>query len=110
MSSSPKISPLPAPTISPEGMTDQQLADLRQQVEAEQKKRETRQKREAKKQIVELAAQHGIDLATLAAQPSDSAKYRDPDNQFNTWSGRGRKPEWVRKALEKGIKLDELKT
>jgi len=88
-------------------LRDQQLSELRLQVDAEVKKRESRQRRDARKQIVELAQNHGIDLSSLA---DGTAKYRDPDNQFNVWSGRGRKPEWVRKALEKGIKLDDLKS
>ncbi|KND60590.1 Trans-acting regulatory protein hvrA [Candidatus Burkholderia verschuerenii] len=88
-------------------MSDQELADLRQEIETEWKKRESRQKRDARKQIVELAKQHDIDLSSLA---DTNVKYRDPENQFNTWNGRGRKPEWIRKALEKGVNLDDLKS
>lgn len=88
-------------------LSDEELQELRTHIEAEIRKRESRQKREARKQIIELAVQHGIDLGSLA---DNSVKYRDPDNQFNTWSGRGRKPEWVRQALEKGLKLDDLKS
>ncbi|WP_041675671.1 H-NS histone family protein [Ramlibacter tataouinensis] len=35
-----------------------------------------------------------------------SAKYRGPDGK--TWSGRGRKPQWVVDALKGGKKLDDL--
>lgn len=107
MSSTTKTTPQQPTSIVMEQMSDQELAELRQHLDAEFKKREARQKREARKQIVELAQSHGIDLSSLA---DGAVKYRDPDNQFNVWSGRGRKPEWVRKALEKGVKLDDLKS
>lgn len=92
-----------------EAMTDEQLSDIRQRVEGEMRKREAKRRRETRKQIVELARREGIDLASLAGQAGEQTKYRDPENQFNVWSGRGRKPDWVRKCLERGLKLDDLK-
>ncbi len=35
-------------------------------------------------------------------------KYRNPDNPDETWSGRGRKPEWVKTWLDAGKELAEL--
>ena len=35
-------------------------------------------------------------------------KYHNPDNPSDTWTGRGRKPMWVKTALEAGKKLAEL--
>ncbi len=35
-------------------------------------------------------------------------KYRNPDNPDETWTGRGRKPEWVKAWLEAGKELAEL--
>ena len=32
-------------------------------------------------------------------------KYRNPDNPAETWSGRGRKPVWLERELEKGRQL-----
>jgi DNA-binding protein H-NS len=34
-------------------------------------------------------------------------KYRDP-NTGATWTGRGRKPTWVVKALDSGMTMDQL--
>ncbi|WP_413168834.1 H-NS family nucleoid-associated regulatory protein [Burkholderia latens] len=87
-------------------MSDEELQSLLSLVEAETKKRSERKKRDAQKAIVELATKHGINLSNLESQ---SVKYRDPENQFNVWSGRGRKPEWVKKALDRGLSLDDLK-
>lgn len=36
------------------------------------------------------------------------AKYRNPDNPSETWSGRGRQPKWVQMALTDDRKLEDL--
>ena len=35
-------------------------------------------------------------------------KYRNPAKPSQTWSGRGKKPAWVEKALEQGKSLKDL--
>ncbi len=35
-------------------------------------------------------------------------KYRNPDNAEETWTGRGRKPEWVASWIKDGKELAEL--
>jgi DNA-binding protein H-NS len=37
-----------------------------------------------------------------------AAKYANPADQSQTWTGRGRKPNWVIAALEAGKSLDDL--
>ncbi|WP_407644871.1 H-NS histone family protein [Candidatus Thiothrix anitrata] len=39
-------------------------------------------------------------------RPTIPAKYRNPANPEDTWSGRGRKPLWVVALLESGGSLD----
>jgi DNA-binding protein H-NS len=36
------------------------------------------------------------------------AKYRNPDNPSETWSGRGRQPKWVQMAIAHDRKLEDL--
>lgn len=90
--------------------TTETLKEWRQGIDSELKKREGRERAEARKKIKELAEAHGIDLATLA--PSGSGKpepkYRNPNDQFQTWSGVGRKPKWVEEWLTAGKPLEEL--
>ena len=39
-----------------------------------------------------------------------AAKYRDPDNPENTWSGRGKRPRWMQSHLKaKKYGLDDMK-
>ncbi len=35
-------------------------------------------------------------------------KYRNPDEETETWSGRGRKPKWLEKSLKEGKKLEDF--
>ena len=38
-----------------------------------------------------------------------AVKYRNPQPPFQTWSGRGTQPRWVKDALEHGMTLDSLR-
>ncbi|ECT3230440.1 H-NS histone family protein [Salmonella enterica subsp. enterica serovar Heidelberg] len=86
-------------------MSSDDLRTLRSQIDAELKKREAREKQEARKKILEIANTHGINIADLAGK---ERQYRNPANQWETWNGRGRKPRWVKEWLEKGHSLEEL--
>jgi DNA-binding protein H-NS len=37
-----------------------------------------------------------------------AAKYVNPDNKSETWTGRGRKPNWLVAKLSKGAKLADF--
>lgn len=37
-----------------------------------------------------------------------SIKYRNPKDTSQTWTGRGRKPNWLVGALKKGAKIDSF--
>jgi len=38
-----------------------------------------------------------------------AAKYRNPDNELETWAGRGRMPNWIDRKLKAGWKLEEFR-
>lgn len=40
--------------------------------------------------------------------PKGEPRYRDPANPFNTWSGRGKRPDWLRVYLEQGAQLSDF--
>ena len=40
--------------------------------------------------------------------PKGEPRYRDPANPFNTWSGRGKRPDWLRTYLEQGAQLSDF--
>ena len=37
-----------------------------------------------------------------------AAKYADPEHSERTWSGRGRKPNWLVAALESGRSIEDF--
>jgi len=40
--------------------------------------------------------------------PKVHPKYRNPERPSETWSGRGKQPQWVGALLRKGMKVDDL--
>lgn len=75
---------------------------------------EDRQKAEARAKVEALARDLGYSLAELVGTETKSsrapatAKYRHPKTPSLTWSGRGRKPQWVVEALEAGKTASDL--
>lgn len=88
-----------------EKMSTDELKELYVRIESELKKRAAKEKAEARRKILEIANTHQINLADLA---SKERQYRNPDNQWETWNGRGRKPKWVKKWLDAGGKMEDL--
>lgn len=74
--------------------------DLRAQNDTELKKQEARRK------IFEIANAHGINLAEMVRK---ECRYRNPDNPWKLWNGRGRRPKWINQWLASGRLLEELK-
>lgn len=95
----------------------EELKALRKQVERLIDGWEERRRREAIAAAEEAARSHGFNLSDLgigagrargAAKAPSAARYANPENPTETWSGRGRRPGWVKAALEGGRSLDDL--
>ncbi|ROU01142.1 H-NS family nucleoid-associated regulatory protein [Histidinibacterium lentulum] len=63
------------------------------------------------------AREHGFSLAELTGGASAKAgrvktvnppRYRNPDNPSQTWTGKGRRPDWIKAAQEKGEDLSKF--
>lgn len=96
-----------------ESMTRKELLDLRVKVEKALVSAEKRERQEALKAAEKAAAEFGFSLSDLAGvtprnSKVSSAKYRNPAVPEQTWSGRGRKPQWVHDALKAGTDISEL--
>ena len=46
--------------------------------------------------------------AKKSARKPVAPKYANPSDRSQTWSGRGRPPQWVKDAMGKGKKLEDL--
>jgi DNA-binding protein H-NS len=91
-----------------------ELKDLQSQVAKAISGYEDRRKREALAELEEKAKAMGFSLAELTGvtagrkRSPSVAKYANPANASDTWSGRGRKPRWFSEALSKGKKPDDM--
>ncbi len=91
-----------------------ELQDLHAKVVAAIEQQQAAEKADAKKQILELVKLHGLSLddvlskATAAVRKPVEAKYRNPNDESQTWTGRGRKPAWVQAQLDEGFSLEDL--
>jgi hypothetical protein len=74
--------------------TDQQLLQLHAQVRAEITRRQIAAER--------LKVRYGRTLEI------EGPKYRNPQNAAETWSGRGKRPQWVEIAMARGASLESL--
>lgn len=68
-------------------------------------------------QMRELAASVGLSLEELLKQergrerarvPGTSVRFRHPENTALTWSGRGKRPQWIIEWLASGRTLEDL--
>lgn len=91
-----------------------ELKDLQSQVAKAIAGFEDRRKREALAELEEKARAMGFSLSELTGaagvrkRSPSSAKYANPANKADTWSGRGRKPRWFSEALAKGGKPEDM--
>lgn len=116
-------------------LTDPQLKSLRKSIDAllVERRREERSKERLLAKIRKLAQSQGLSLEDVLAAKAPAgrrprkkaakkktthagakrgtrakARYRNPANRRETWTGRGRKPAWVLAHLDQGGALDDL--
>lgn len=91
-----------------------ELKDLQAQVAKAITSFEDRRKKEALVELEEKAKHLGFTLAELTGvsavrkRAPAVAKYANPDDGTETWSGRGRKPRWFVAALSAGKKPEDM--
>lgn len=75
----------------------------------------TKRKRgEAMKEIQAVAKKHGLSMDEIVGGKAKGkkskvpAKYRNPANPEQEWSGRGRQPGWFKSALAAGKKPETM--
>jgi len=102
-------------------MTEKQLEKLAANVAKEMELRASKQKDAAIKAAQRAAKEHGYELTDLvgeapkkrgrgkaAQKPKLPPKYRNPDDPSQTWSGRGRQPDWYKAAIQSGASPQSL--
>lgn len=99
-------------TFELDDLSKEELLKLKSDVEKALKSIDTRRKAEAKKAIESAAKEYGFSLDELLGEPGKKtkgmARYFNPADPEQTWTGRGRKPNWVIAALESGKTMEDL--
>ena len=101
-------------TFDLNSMSLKELKDLQAQVARAVASFEDRKRKQALAELEEKAREMGFSLAELTGTSAPrkrapaSAKYANPANKSDTWSGRGRKPRWFADALKAGKHPEDL--
>ncbi len=100
-------------------MSYAQLLELRDRVDTALTAAKAAEKQELRAKMEGMAAKSGLTLADIldAKRPTSTSKlkgskvavkYRNPKDVSQTWTGRGRKPNWLTAALKKGQKIESF--
>lgn len=105
--------------INVDKMSLKELVDLEAKVKKAISAARDRERNDLKKKMSELAETHGFSVNELfggarggrgagKGKSLGVAKYANPENKSDTWTGRGRKPNWLVERLKKGSKLPDF--
>lgn len=98
-----------------EDMSLEELQAHQRDVETTIKGYEKKRRSECLAELKAVAKKHGFSLEDFAggktaskSGPKGVAKYANPADESQTWTGRGRQPNWIKDALGAGKSLDEF--
>ena len=100
--------------INVEKLSLKELRDLEAKVVKAKSQAREKAKTEVKKKIDRILASSGFTISDLYSvgrgrgRGRSAAKYVNPDNRSQTWTGRGRKPNWLVAKLKRGAKQEDF--
>ena len=96
-----------------------ELKGLKHDIEKEIKSRQHQDLQRAREQILAIAQKAGVAVEELLAagskKPKGSkgqkvqARYQNPGDNSQTWTGRGRQPKWIAEGLASGKSMDDFR-
>ena len=92
----------------------EELTHLRHEVDAAIKGFAERRRAEALKALEAVAKEHGLSVDEIVGgkgrkrKAKAPARFANPDNPLETWSGRGRQPAWYKSAVAAGKKPESM--
>jgi DNA-binding protein H-NS len=100
------------------GYTLSELKGLQHDVEKATKDRQQQDIQNAREQILAIVKDAGVSVEELlsnagtkakkASGKKVEAKYQNPEDASQTWTGRGRQPRWMAAAMANGKKPDDF--
>ena len=102
--------------IDIKGLSQNQLNDLIQRAESRKGELAKEKVTKTREKVLALLKAEGLTLedlfggrgATRKTRSPAKAKYRNPADHSQTWSGRGKRPRWFNAALSAGKKEKDL--
>ncbi len=97
-----------------EKMSYAELLKLQERIEAAIAEKRVEGAAATKEQLRAMAEKAGFSLSDLFGgkrgpkKGNGQAKYRNPKDTSQTWTGRGRKPNWLVDAVKKGAKIESF--
>lgn len=104
-------------SIDLNSMSRRELQKLRRDVDKAIDTLEDREKKAALEAVEKAAADHGFSLAELTGltgrklggiKPKSAPKFRNSENPDQTWTGKGRKPDWFKAGIDAGKTEDDF--
>ncbi len=101
--------------INVDKLSLKELRDLEAKLTKAKSQAREKAKAEVKKKIDRILASSGFTIGDIYSVGRGrgrgrgrSAKYVNPDNRSQTWTGRGRKPNWLVAKLKRGAKQEDF--
>ena len=99
-------------SVNVDKLSLKELLDLEGKLEKVIAAAREREHGELKQDLAEFAEKRGFSLKELFGGRGKGkisvAKYANPDDRSQTWTGRGRKPNWLIAKVKKGATLKQL--
>ena len=95
-------------------LSEAELIALQADIEKELVKKSAQKKADAKKALENTAKEYGFTVQELlggkaaAGKPASVAKFANPANPSQTWTGKGRQPAWFKDAIASGTPASDM--
>lgn len=96
-----------------------ELKGLQHDIEREIKSRQHLDLQKAREQILAIVQEAGVSVEELLAGSGKKqkvskgqkvpARYQNPSNNSQTWTGRGRQPKWIAEGLASGKSMNDFR-
>jgi DNA-binding protein H-NS len=101
------------PSRELERLSLRELQELELKVKKARATAQDRNRNDLRKKIETMVADAGFKLSDVFGGRGGkgrtvAAKYLNPDDPSETWTGRGRKPRWLNAKLQEGAKLEKF--
>jgi DNA-binding protein H-NS len=94
-------------------MSFKELQDLETRIRRAKSAAQEKTRTDLKEKVEAIVAAAGFKMSDLFGGRGGkgrkvAAKYANPDDPSETWTGRGRKPRWLAAKLKEGDKIDKF--